>query len=132
METNTKETYGQMMQRHEEEFGEFPIVFAFSDKQLEEGLEKLGATKDECTSVAGGGIIRRSDAEALNALMKRLDDELTTAMLDDEFLIEAMKYELDNHEFGYTGDWRDAVEALGIEELDERQRRCLDVAMGRA
>ena len=129
MKTNTKETYGQMKQRHQEEFDEFPMEFAFSSEQLQEALRELGATEDECMIIDGGGVIRKADVAALEALVLRLDDELETAMLDDGFLIGAIKYELDNHECFYGGSVRDALDALGIEEPDEQQRRCYDAAV---
>ena len=38
----------------------FPIAYAFNEKQLEEALEKLGATKEECcTYLNMGDVMKR-------------------------------------------------------------------------
>ena len=42
------QAYLDMMKRQQQELTDFPIAYAFNEKQLEEALEKLGATKEEC------------------------------------------------------------------------------------
>ena len=50
MEQNRKENlFVQMCRRHQKEFNEFPLVFAFSK---EEALEKLGLTHEESDVVS--------------------------------------------------------------------------------
>lgn len=41
------QAYLGMMKRQQQEMTDFPIVYAFNEKQLEEALEKLEATKEE-------------------------------------------------------------------------------------
>ena len=41
------EAYLQLKERHEKEMNDFPIAYAFDSKQLEEALEKLGATRED-------------------------------------------------------------------------------------
>lgn len=93
--------YLELKKKHEKEFEEFPIAYAFNDEQLKEALEKLGATKDECITVFGhGDIVKRTDAKALIELMGRHVSELKQKLKDDvEFAEAAFLYEMDNHEY---------------------------------
>ena len=120
--------YTELKEKHSKEFGEFPIAFAFSDKQLDEALAKLGATKDEVCVTGRNGIVKKTDAQAYVDLLKRLDKELEDAMKDDAFLTEAIRYELGNHEYGYTRDPTDTIECLGLSMDDERTLRCFNAA----
>ena len=96
-----RQEYLDLKKRHQKEFEDFPIAYAFNDKQLEEALEKLGATKDECVSVFGhGDIVKRENAKSLIALLDRQTKELHRALRDDhEFAEAAFLYEMDNHEY---------------------------------
>jgi rubredoxin len=116
-------TYQALRSKHQKEIGDFPMVFAFDNEQLEAGLKKLGASKDECVSLGAGGIIRKSDQQALVALYTRQEKEQKEALQDDAVLKEALLYELANHEYGYTHDAGDALAAVGVSLKDERVAR---------
>lgn len=112
-----KQEYMDLRNRHQREFDEFPIVYAFNDEQLKEALEKLGATKEECISVFGhGDIVRREDADKLIQLLDRQQDELIRRILDDEEFAEAaFLYEMDNHEYAINLEGDEAVlDSLGL------------------
>ena len=113
-----RQEYLDFKKRQEKEFEEFPIAYAFNDKQLEEALAKLGGTKEECVSVFGhGDIVRRQDAKDLVKLFTRHDKELKEKLASDpEFAYEAILYEMDNHEYAinWSGD-EDVLAALGID-----------------
>lgn len=56
--------YINIVEKHRKEIEEFPIDYAFDEKQLKEALEKLGA-KDvsECVTISGiGDIVLKKDA----------------------------------------------------------------------
>lgn len=112
-----KQEYLDLRSRHQKEFDEFPIVYAFNDEQLKEALEKLGATKEQCVSVFGhGDIVRREDAKALISLLDRQQEELLQRLRDDSIFAEAaFLYEMDNHEYAinWTGD-EDVLDCFGI------------------
>lgn len=112
-----KQEYLDLKKEHQKEFEEFPIAYAFNDKQLEEALEKLGATKEECVSVFGhGDIVRREDAKALIALLDRQDKEMKAKLRKDpEFAEAALLYEMNNHEYAinWTAD-EDVLAAFNI------------------
>lgn len=113
-----RQEYLDLKKRHEKEFEEFPIAYAFNDKQLEEALAKLNATKEEVVTVFGhGDIVKRENVKALIALLERHDKELKQKLKDDvEFAEAAFEYEMDNHE--YAINWsadEDVLAAFGID-----------------
>ena len=47
---NQVQAYLDLQKKQQEEMAAFPIAYAFNAKQLEEALEKLGATKLDCVT----------------------------------------------------------------------------------
>lgn len=96
-----RQEYLDLKKKYEKELSEFPIAYAFNEKQLEEALVKLGATKEECVTVFGhGDIVKRENAKPLIAMMERHVDELKRKLREDvEFAEAAFLYEMDNHEY---------------------------------
>ena len=85
-----RQEYLDLKKKHQEEFEAFPIAYAFNDKQLQEALEKLGATKEEVVSVFGhGDIVKRTDAKDLLKMMKLHDEEMKQRLRDDPEFAEA-------------------------------------------
>lgn len=103
--------YLEMQKRHQKELEEFPIAYAFNDKQLEEALEKLGATKEECVTVFGhGDIVKRENANKLVKLLENQREEMLQRIKDDPIFAEAaFLYEMDNHEYAINWDGDDDV-----------------------
>lgn len=113
--------YQAMNARHQAEVDKFPFMFAFSPKQFEEGMVKLGlkpTDTDKILSIGGGGYIRKTDRDALHEMLDRHAAETQAAVDADEtgegFVRDMFVYELDNHEFSYTMDTTDTLEALGL------------------
>ncbi len=112
--------YEDLKLRQQQEFKAFPMQFAFSDKQFAEGMAALGlepTDTDKVYRAPGGGFYLKEDGPRLKAMMDRFDRELQSAIAadgtGDGFIYEMFLYELDNHEYGYTGDADDALDALG-------------------
>jgi hypothetical protein len=120
--------YSELKQKHSVEINEFPMFFAFSNDQFEKGLAKFNCVRADLTSISVGGFIKSVDAKKYVAMLKRFTDEDAAAMLNDDFLIGAFKYELANHEFGYTGDPTSTLEALDITLDDDRKVECFNAA----
>ena len=131
--------YADLKQRQQEEFGAFPMQFAFSDRQFAEAMAALGlepTDTDKVYKAPGGGFYRREDGPRLKAMMDRFDRELQSAIAADEtgdgFIYEMFLAELNNHEFGYTMDTEEALDALGYtaEEVlgDPRLKRGIEKA----
>ena len=112
-----RDEYLELKKKHQKEFEDFPIAYAFNDKQLEEALEKLGATKEECVTVFGhGDIVKRTDAKTLVKMLENQTKELREKMkTDKEFAYEAFLYEMDNHEYAinWSGD-EDVLDCLNL------------------
>lgn len=122
-------TYKELSSKHQAEVNNFPILFAFSNEQLYEGMEKMNikSTK-ELVSIGYGGYIHESKVKEYKAMANRLHDEMQEAYKDDKFLYDAFVYELFNHEYGITYDTTDTLEALNIDELDARMIKILKKA----
>lgn len=131
-----RQEYLDFKKRQQKEFEDFPIAYAFNDKQLEEALEKLGATKDECVSVFGhGDVVKRENAKALIKLLERHTKELREKLREDEEFAEAaFLWEMDNHEYAinwdgdadvldcFSLDW-DMLRKFGLHHAYDRARR---------
>lgn len=115
--------YTALRARIRAEIDEFPIVFAFSEEQLTAGLEKLGATRDEVVAIGAGGFVRKADRAAFDAMWDRQADAMDKAMADDDFMADAIRYELGNHEYCITYDPEPTLSALGLSMSDERVAR---------
>ena len=122
--------YLELKRKHTEQLNNFPMAFAFNKEQLQEGLDKLGAKIEDICSIPGGGFIRKTDAKALGNMMLRHAKEMDRAFEDDDFLIDAIEYELGNHEYIITYDPGPALNALAIdlENADKRVSDCFKTA----
>lgn len=113
--------YRELRERQQKEVNEFPMFFAFSQKQFEEGMKKFGLDPkdvDRICSLGHGGFCRKSYKGALYDMFERHLAELAKAIEDDEtgegFVFDMFDYELANHEYGYTQDAEPALDALGL------------------
>lgn len=78
-----RQAYLDLKERQQKEFNDFPIAYAFNEKQLEEALAKLGATKEECVTLYGhGDILKKTDVKPFKDMMIRHMNELKEAMKD--------------------------------------------------
>ena len=114
------ETYTQMMKRHHDEFNKFPLGAAFNDEQFDEMMRKWGlepTDTDKILRLFGGAFIRKSDKQAFDDMNKRHRVEVDEAIKNDTtgagFIKQMFYYELCNHEYSYTMDPEDTLDALG-------------------
>lgn len=120
--------YIELKGQIQKEVSAFPMKFAFSEKQLEEGLKELGVKREEVVSIGAGGFMRKTDREAFHVLFKKSNERMETALKDKAFMIDALIYELGNHEYCITYDPTDTLEALGLDIEGENVRECLKEA----
>ncbi|OQC29707.1 MAG: hypothetical protein BWX70_01523 [Verrucomicrobia bacterium ADurb.Bin070] len=113
--------YLTLKTRQQEEFNAFPIEFAFNMKQFEEAMTALGLTPkdtDKVYKIPGGGLIRKTDSEALLTMSRKHADEHAAARAADTngtgFIYDMFEYELANHEYSYTYDPEPALNTLGL------------------
>lgn len=124
--------YVELRKRHQKEVDEFPLYFAFSNEQFEKIIKELNLSNDskseqfygkrlsKLSSV--GGFLLKEDVPRLKEMMKRHEDEIEREIKSDKtgegFVYQMFLYEMENHEYGYTGDPEDTLNALGYEWSD--------------
>lgn len=120
--------YTQLKEKQTQEMNSFPMAFAFSNEQFKEGMETLGLTENDTAKVASiglGGFIRKSDVNAFSAMNRKQRKEKEEAINQDTtgegYIKDMFRYELSNHEYGYTYELNDTLDALGltIEEINQ-------------
>lgn len=117
-----KHTFGSVRQegqvRMDAVLEKHRVFFAFSRKQLDEGMLKINKTDDEKLADLGGGMFCPSSTVDNFILEFEAVSELNNKELIEKVGIEEMIiYELGNHESYYTGctdSAADALEAYGI------------------
>lgn len=119
--------YSTLKFKHQAEVDAFPLGFAFSENQFNEMMEKWGLTPDDTDKIyhiGMGGYVRKCDADAMHEMFDRHKAEHEAAMQDDEYLFSMFNYELANHEYAYTYDLTDTLDALDltIEEINANPR----------
>jgi hypothetical protein len=124
--------YTKFKQEQEKKYNEFPFMYAFNSKQLNEGMKKLNVKNaDELYSIGGGGFIRKKDDKAFQDLINTVEKEIEEFLKDDDQLLDALKYELGNHEYCISYDYEPVLEALGLpryQDLTGRQKEILNKA----
>ena len=111
--------YLELKERQQEQFNKFPMFFAFSKDQLDEGKKKLCVTDNkELCRIYGGGFIRKSDKQAFLNMILRQDTELKKAIKNDKtgegFIYDMFLYELANHEYCITYEIDDTLDAVNL------------------
>lgn len=111
-------SYEQLRNRFQRELNDFPMGFAYSQKQFKEMLVKLDCQPGELLSLGGGSYLRKSDEAAFDDLWNRQEAEHKAAMQNPEYVYSMFRYELSNHEYGITHDLTDTLAACDV-TLDE-------------
>lgn len=135
--------YAELKEDHQKRVDSFLgkyAFFAFSNDQFEEGMEKLGLTagkeKDLVRLGSTGGFLLKAKAKDYRELAEAIQQE-TQAAIDNpetgaQFATDMFLYELANHEYSYTKDTADTLDALGYtqEDIDNSPvlKRALDAA----
>lgn len=137
--------YRELKEKQQKEFNEAHLLgFAFGDKQFEELMKRWGIdprNKKELKKVAhlfSGAYILVENIPAYKDLNRRHSKEFKAAVAEDKtgdgFIYQMFYYELANHEYGYTGDYEDTLNALGYTweqvQADDRLRHGLEKAAG--
>jgi hypothetical protein len=111
-----KMTYDRLQAQHSKEVNNFPLLFAFGQKQFDKMKSEHGVENKDLFSIGGGGYIRKTDRQAYHDLFLKHDKERTEAMQEDSYLFSMFYSELANHEYCYTYDNEPTLEACYLEE----------------
>ena len=108
----------------------FPLFFACGKQQFEEKVKQLGiAPGEKIVSLSACSYLRKSDEANYLQLCKRHKQERQDAVAADKtgsgYIYQMFRYELSNHEYGYTGDLSDTLRFLGLTESDVSENKAL-------
>lgn len=133
--------YKALRDKHQLEVNAFPFFFAFSEEQFAKGMKTLGLSPGEEGKLyrlgSTGGFYRRTEHGRLHEMFDRHaaehQAEIDGDVTGEGYIYEMFSYELANHEYTYTNDISDTLDALDLtaEEInaDERLRRGLAKAV---
>ena len=129
-----------MLDRHQQEMSNFPIFFAFNDKQFEIGMRNFGLTPDDTDKIyklgSTGGFYIKTDAAGFREMMdkhiKEQQDAIERDTTGDGFIFDMFCYELANHEYTYTNDLTYTLEALGLTIKDFENSEPLRAGLNKA
>lgn len=124
--------YTKLKKRQQEEFNALPLGFAFTEEQFEKMMRNWEldpkADIDKICRIVSNGYIQKKDLKKLQELSKRHKVEREEAIANDKtgdnFIYHMFLCELNNTEYGYTGNETDALEALDLtwEQLQADKR----------
>jgi len=110
--------YYEFLKIQEKEFKAFSdeyLDYAFDQKQLKKAMQNLKVKiKTELINLGAGCIIKKINLEKYKNLKNKQFKELLKKYEDDDFLFEAFKFELSNHEYIYNQDDEEVLGVLGI------------------
>lgn len=113
--------YEEIKNKHQKEVNAFPIQFAFSSSQFENGMKKLGLTVKDTNKIVNigvGGFIRKTDLASFKEMLTRQYEEHNNLVQEDKtgegYIKDMFIYELENHEYSYTGQLDAALDALNL------------------
>ncbi len=114
--------YAELKARQQQEFNALPLGFAFNDKQFTEMMVKWSLDPDKdidkILSIGFGGFVQKKDADKLHEVRERHDLEMSEAIAADKtgegFVADMFYEELLNHEYGYTREFDETLDALGF------------------
>ena len=114
--------YQVLRDRQQKEVNALPIRFAFNQEQFREIMKEWGLRPkmdlDKIARIPFGGFIQKKDAPLIHERFARHHRELQAAIDADPtgegFIKDMFLYELENHEFSYTGTAEDALDSLGL------------------
>ena len=112
-------TYRELRTKQRKEINKFPLEAAFTQQKFEDMMKKWGLTtgKEDCKKILSlgyGCYIRKSDEAEYDRLTAEHKQERIKFLATDEGLKDALQYEFENQECGYTWNFEDGIKALGF------------------
>lgn len=114
--------YAELKALQQQEFDCLPLGFAFGARQFEEMMMKWGLDPekdvDKIYSIGFGGFVQKKDAAKLHEVVERHNLEMIEAIAADKtgegFIADMFYQELCDHEYSYTGELDETLDALGF------------------
>ena len=111
------------------------VFFAFSDKQFEEGMKKIGAKdSSELYKLGCGGFYKKTDSEKIHQMYVDMEANEAKALEEggEEYAYQMFACELADHEFDYTMEIEDTLDALAYEPEEIGKNPVLYAGLERA
>ena len=127
--------YLEMKKEREESLNKLPLFAAFSKKDFEEGLKKVGGLEpgEKVFNFCGCMFIKESDYPKLKEHSETSNKLMEEGLKDPEFAYAAFYYELGNHEYFLSyNDPRDTLESLCLTEEIVNNSEVLKTAFEKA
>ena len=116
-----KNKYDEIKEKHQKIVDAFPIKFAFSDEQFNQGMKELDlkpTDTDKVVSIGGGGFIRKTDVKKYcdmwDKFRKEHNDLIESDTTGDGYIKDMFVSELENHEYSYTNELDKTLDALEL------------------
>lgn len=128
-------TFKEKNKKEMNQFIDKNVFFAFSNEQFEKGLQKLSKKhpklnlsmenyQDHLYSWVGGGFVLKSAQKEEKQMWKRMRKHERKYLSNFKNIVDALEYEMGNHECNYTGRYTDALKPLGFSRKDlEKNKR---------
>lgn len=129
--------YLELKTKHQREVNAFPLGAAFNEEQFIEMMAKWNLTLEDTDKIYKLGLgmyVRKCDADAMHEMFDRHAKEREVAIRENknDYLYHMFNYELANHEYSYTGDLTDTLDALDLTLEDIIADARMDEALKRA
>lgn len=113
------ETYSEMKERFDKEINDLPIYYAFGQEQMNQLISKLGFNSEEelfknAIYINGGGVVLNENIGEVLKTFENHRKELKHSLSNDDFFVDAIKTEMINHEYSYTGELEDTLLSVGL------------------
>lgn len=113
---NIQQLNAEREQKQSKLMREVRLFWAFSDKQLEEGIKQINLQQGEkLVSIGAGGYLPKGNVDTFINGMEQIRKEYKAAIKSNKLKQKLIAYQLSNHECYYTGDITPALDSLGSE-----------------
>ena len=129
-------TFKERNKKEMDEFIDQYVFFAFSNEQFEKGLEKLNQRhpdlnitmdnyQDKLYSWIGGGFVMKGVKKLEKQMWRRMHKHERKFLSKFKNLVNALEYEMGNHECSYTGEYTNCLPPLGFSYQDLKKNKRL-------
>lgn len=127
--------FKKITEKEVNEFTKKYCFWAFGRDQLNKKLQELGITEEELQKnyvSFYGGAIRADKVAEYRKIADKHNQQLKENMKNFDFAYSAFRYELANHEYGYTYDEEPALDALCLTAREVVKNEILNRAFCKA
>lgn len=119
---DTTMKYSEFKDMLQKKADDLPIIFAFSNEQLDKALDDMGLSLqdmngDKLIRMGMGAFCLKSELEHIHGELDKIDEMKHDFIKDYEQAYDAFFYEMGNHEYhiNWQGDW-DVLSCFGLDD----------------